>query len=77
MHIDLTHGRPLTCSKCGSTNAVNPVNDRHVQIRCVDCGHQVLTPEGKAWERRLNGEPEPVDYYTTGTSDRTDDGHKF
>lgn len=47
MHIDMTGGMPIRCSKCGSTNALRPVNDRDVAIRCGDCGHQKLTQEGE------------------------------
>lgn len=39
MRVDLTGGKPIRCSKCGSTRAVRPVNDRDVEIRCEDCGH--------------------------------------
>ena len=47
MHIDLTGGKPLTCSKCGSTNAAHPANDRFVATICLDCGHRKLTAEGE------------------------------
>jgi predicted RNA-binding Zn-ribbon protein involved in translation (DUF1610 family) len=47
MHIDMTNGRPIKCSKCGSTNAIKPVNERDVEIRCADCGHTKLTREAE------------------------------
>ena len=50
MHIDMTRGRPIKCSKCGSTNAVKPVNERDVEIRCVDCGHTKITREAEQRE---------------------------
>lgn len=45
MHIDLTPPGPVTCSNCGSVNAVIPVNDPVVAIRCEDCGHHAVRPE--------------------------------
>jgi len=53
MFIDMTGGRPIRCSKCGSTNAVNPVNQRDIAIKCGDCGHFKLTDEA---ERRQRGD---------------------
>lgn len=47
MHVDLYGGRPIRCSKCGSTNAVKPVNSRDVALRCGDCGHEKLTADGE------------------------------
>lgn len=51
MFIDLTRGRPLKCSKCGSTNAIKPINDPDVAVRCGACGHTKLTPEAEARKR--------------------------
>ena len=51
MHTDLTHGKPLTCSQCGSTNAVKPLNSRSVAVRCLDCGHTKLTREAEQREQ--------------------------
>lgn len=48
MHIDMTRGRLITCSKCGSTNAIKPVNRRDVEIQCGDCGHTKLTREAES-----------------------------
>lgn len=42
----------ITCSKCKSTNIVNPVNDDKVELLCLDCGH---TKEKKRLS--LTGEP--------------------
>ena len=53
MHLDLTNGRPIKCSKCGSTNAVKPVNIRDIEIQCSDCGHTKLTQEAQ----RRDAEP--------------------
>lgn len=39
MYIHIGPTGPIRCSKCGSTNAVNPVNEPDVDIRCGDCGH--------------------------------------
>jgi len=39
--------KPIKCSKCGSTNAVRPVNDFTVEIKCGDCGHYKLMPEAQ------------------------------
>lgn len=47
MFVDLTGGKPIRCSKCGSTNAAHPANNRLVAIRCLDCNHQKLTEEGE------------------------------
>lgn len=55
MYIEVGIGRwrPLSCSKCGSHNAVKPINERDVAVRCGDCGHTKLTDEA---ERRARGE---------------------
>ncbi len=45
MFIDATGGKPLTCSKCGSTDVVKPLNQRGVIARCQKCGHMKLAPE--------------------------------
>lgn len=47
MFIDMTKGRPIKCSKCGSTNAVKPVNQHDIAIKCGDCGHTKLTAEAE------------------------------
>lgn len=52
MHMDLTGGRPIKCSKCGSTNAVKPVNNRDIAIQCGDCGHTKLTHEAEMRKHR-------------------------
>jgi len=65
MFIDLTGGKPIRCSKCGSRNAVHPANERDVAIRCGDCGHTKLTPEGEARQRG-----DAFDF-TSWTSDKT------
>ena len=41
------HSRSLLCSKCGSRNAVKPLNERTVAARCMDCGHERLTEEAE------------------------------
>ena len=51
MRVHLHNWRPIKCSKCGSTDAVKPVNDRDIAIRCNSCGHFALTPEA---QRRQN-----------------------
>jgi DNA-directed RNA polymerase subunit RPC12/RpoP len=56
MHYHVGSWRPLTCSQCGSTNAVRPLNQRGVAVRCGDCGHTKLTPEA---ERRHRGDDDP------------------
>ena len=53
MHIDLTRGRPICCSKCGSTNAVRPINNRTIEIQCLDCGHSKLTREAEQRQHDL------------------------
>lgn len=50
MHIDMTGGKPIRCSKCGSTNAIKPVNNRDIVLRCADCGHTKLTREAEERE---------------------------
>lgn len=65
MFIDMTMGKPLRCSKCGSTNAIKPINERSVVVRCGDCGHTKLTPEAEARQR---GE-DPFKAWTAGTAD--------
>lgn len=50
MHIDMTRGRPLTCSKCGSTDAVKPLNSRDVEVRCNKCGHTKMSREAEQRE---------------------------
>ena len=42
MHINIGSLKPIACSKCGSLNAVKPLNEQGVDIRCLDCGHQKL-----------------------------------
>lgn len=54
MFVELYGGRPLRCSKCGSPNAVKPINSRDVAVRCGDCGHTKLTPEAE--QRQLERE---------------------
>ncbi len=41
MHVNIGQLGPVFCSKCNSTNAVKPVNESDVLIRCLDCGHEV------------------------------------
>lgn len=67
MFIDMTLGRLLTCSQCGSTNAIKPINERDVAVRCGDCGHTKLTPEAEA---RRRGD-DPFKGWSAGT--KTDD----
>ena len=40
MHITVTgcHG-PICCSQCGSAQAVKPLNEPKVVVRCLACGH--------------------------------------
>ena len=47
MHEDMTRGRPLTCSNCGSTNALKPLNSRAIEVQCGQCGHIKLTREAE------------------------------
>lgn len=42
--------KPLKCSKCGSTNAVKPINDWDVAVCCGDCGHTKKTREAEQRE---------------------------
>lgn len=73
MHTDLTLGKPLTCSKCGSTNAVKPVNDRDVAVRCEDCGHFALTREARQQKTEREMREQGIDPNTL-YSWQSDDG---
>jgi len=53
--------KPTQCSICESQDIVNPVNERDIDLRCLNCGHEkvhVPTP----LEREMN---------PTGASART------
>lgn len=72
MYVDMTRGRPIRCSKCGSTNAVKPVNSRDIAIKCGECGHTKLTEEAErrqhqihsimaqAWSKRDDADADPT-----------------
>jgi predicted RNA-binding Zn-ribbon protein involved in translation (DUF1610 family) len=70
MYIDLTRGKMVTCSKCGSTNAVHPVNQPGVAVRCGDCGHTKLTREAEAKAREREQRSKGFDL--SGWSDKDD-----
>ena len=44
MYVNMGAWQPIKCSKCGSLKAVKPLNELGVEIRCLDCGHEMKTP---------------------------------
>ena len=61
---DEEYFKPLQCSKCGSRNVVNPINEPYVTLRCIDCGHEKREPMEKheasantVWTRPKNPKP--------------------
>lgn len=44
MYYTIGTWKPIACSKCGSFKAVKPLNERQVEIRCLDCGHEKHAP---------------------------------
>jgi Zn ribbon nucleic-acid-binding protein len=52
MYVHVGPTGPITCSKCGSLKAVNPVNEPDVSIRCLDCGHERRSREADERDAR-------------------------
>lgn len=76
MYIDLTRGKKVKCSKCGSTNAVHPINQPDIAVRCGDCGHTKLTREAEARNRERESRATAYDL-TRGWSDKDDSDPTF
>lgn len=76
MFIDMDRGRPLRCSKCGSANALRPMNSRTIEVQCGDCGHTKLTPDAqqREWERE---HPDLAKSWTSYKNDKDDKGPTF
>lgn len=47
MHITEPYKGPLTCSQCGSTNIMKPINDPKVELQCMNCGHTKESQESQ------------------------------
>ncbi len=62
---DPEYFKPMQCSECESHNIVNPVNERDVDLRCLDCGHEKVheplpherPPSGGTYTPRSNPKP--------------------